>query len=57
MGQIADRQSASVQRTRSTLAGLSEVPRGTNTHTHTHTHTPMNANRAISIAAQRTQGL
>ena len=41
---------ASVQRTRSTLAGHSAGPRGTNT-------TPMNANRAIRIAAQRTQGL
>ena len=41
---------ASVQRTRPALAGLSAVPRGTNT-------TPMNANRAIRIAAQRTQGL
>ena len=48
----ANRQSpiASVQRTRSTLAGHSAVPRGTNT-------TRMNANRAIRIAAQRTQGL
>ena len=41
---------ASVQRTQTTLAGHSAVPRGTNT-------TPMNANRAIRIAAQRTQGL
>ena len=32
------------------LAGHSAVPRGTNT-------TPMNANRAIRIAAQGTQGL
>ena len=50
-GQVLDgpnRQSpiASVQRTWPTLA----VPRGTNT-------TPMNANRAIRIAAKRTQGL
>ena len=41
---------ASVQRTQSTLAGHSAVPRGTST-------TPMNANRSIRIAAQRTQGL
>ena len=41
---------ATVQRTRSILASHSAVPRGTNT-------TPMNANRAIGIAAQRTQGL
>ena len=41
---------ASVQRTRSTLAGHSAGPRGTNT-------TPTNANRAIRIAVQRTQGL
>ena len=41
---------ASVQRTRSTLAGHSADPRGTNT-------TPTNANRAIRIAVQRTQGL
>ena len=41
---------ASVQRTRSTLAGHSAVPRGTNT-------TPTNANRAIRIAMQRMQGL
>ena len=40
---------ASGQRMRPTLAGHSAVPRGTNT-------TPMNANRAIRIAAQRTQG-
>ena len=38
---------ASVQRTRLTRAGHSAVLRGTNT-------TPMNANRAIRIAAQRT---
>ena len=41
---------ASVQRTPSTLAGHSAGPCGTNT-------TPTNANRAIRIAAQRTQGL
>ena len=41
---------ASVQCTRSTLAGHSAGPRGTDT-------TPTNANRAIRIAAQRTQGL
>ena len=41
---------ASVQRTRLTLAGHSAGPRGTN-------NTPTNANRAIRIAAQRTQGL
>ena len=41
---------ASVQRTRSTLAGHSAVPRGTNV-------TRTNANRAIRIAAERTQGL
>ena len=41
---------ASVQRTRSTLAGHSADPRETNT-------TPTNANRAIRIAIQRTQGL
>ena len=41
---------ASVQRTRSTLAGHSAGLRGTNT-------TPTNANRAIRIAMQRTQGL
>ena len=40
---------ASVQRTWSTLAGHSASPRGTNTR-------PSNANRAIRIAAQRTQG-
>ena len=47
-----DRQSpiASVQRTRSTLASHSAVPRGTNVK-------QMNANRAIRIAAPRTQGL
>ena len=41
---------ASVQRTQSTLAGHSASPRGMNT-------TPTNANRAIRIAVQRTQGL
>ena len=41
---------ASVQRTRSTLANQSAVPRGTNVKR-------MNANRAMRIAAQRTQGL
>ena len=41
---------ASVRRTQSTLEGHSAVPCGTNT-------TPMNANRAIRIAAQRTQAL
>ena len=41
---------ASVQRTQSTLAGDSAVPRGTNA-------ARMNANCAIRIAAQRTQGL
>ena len=40
---------ASVQRTRSTLAGHSAGLRGTNT-------IPTNANRAIRIAVQRTQG-
>ena len=41
---------ASVQRTRPTLAGHSALPRGTSVKR-------MNANRAIRIAAQRTQGL
>ena len=41
---------ASVQRTQSTLASHSVGSRGPNT-------TPTNANRAIRIAAQRTQGL
>ena len=41
---------ASVQRTRSTLASHSAVPRGTNVKR-------TNANRAIRIAAQRTRGL
>ena len=49
-GQNRQSPIASVQRTRSTLAGHSAVPRGTNT-------TPMNANSAIRIAAQRTKGL
>ena len=48
-GQNRQSPIASVQRT-STLANHSAVPRGTNT-------TPTNANRAIRIAAQRTQGL
>ena len=38
---------ASVQRTRSTLAGIPQVPRGANA-------TPMNANRATRIATQQT---
>ena len=48
----ADRQSslASIQRTRSTLAGHSAIPHGTNV-------TRMNANRAIRTAKERTQGL
>ena len=51
MGKIANRQSlASVQRTQSTLATHSAVPRGTNVKR-------VDANRAIQIAAQRTQGL
>ena len=41
---------ASVKRPRSTLAGHSAGPRGTST-------TPTNANRAIRITVQRTQGL
>ena len=41
---------ASVQRTQSTLASHSAIPRGTNVKR-------TNANRAIRIAAQRTQGL
>ena len=49
-GQNRQSPIASVQRTQPTLAGHSAIPRGTNT-------TPMNANRAIRIAAQRTQGL
>ena len=43
-------KSLSVQRTRATLASHSAGPPGTNT-------TPTKANRAIRIAAQRTQGL
>ena len=55
IAQILDGQNrqspiASVQRMRPTLASHSAVPRGTNT-------TPMNADRAIRTAAQRTQGL
>ena len=52
MGKIANRQSpiASVQRTQSTLAGHSAIPRGKNA-------TPTHANRPIRIATQRTQGL
>ena len=49
-GQNRQSPIASVQRTRSTLAGHSAVPRRANV-------TRMNANRAIQIAAQRTQGL
>ena len=49
-GQNRQSPIASVQRTRSTLAGHSAVPLGTNT-------TPTDANRAIRIAARRTQGL
>ena len=49
-GQNRQSPIASVQRTRSTLASQSAGPRGTNT-------TPTNANRAIRIAVQRTQGL
>ena len=49
-GQNRQSPIASVQRTRSTLASHSTVPRGTNVKR-------MNANRAIRIAAQRTQGL
>ena len=49
-GQNRQSPIASVQRTLSTLAGHSAVPRGTNVKR-------MNANRAIRIAAQRTQGL
>ena len=46
-GQNRQSPIASVQRTRSTLASHSAVPRGTNVKR-------MNANRAIRIAAQRT---
>ena len=49
-GQNCQSPIASVQRTRSTLASHSAGPRGTNVKR-------MNANRAIRIAAQRTQGL
>ena len=49
-GQNRQSPFASVQRTQSTLASHSAVPHGTNT-------TPTNTNRAIRIAAQRTQGL
>ena len=49
-GQNRQSPIASVQQTQSTLASHSAVPCGTNT-------TPTNANRAIRIAAQRTQGL
>ena len=49
-GQNRQSPIASVQRTRSTLASHSAVPCGTNVKR-------MNANRAIRIAAQRTQGL
>ena len=50
MGQIANRQSLVFSERGPTLAGHSAGPRGTNT-------TPTNANRAIRIAKQRTQGL
>ena len=49
-GQNRQSPIASVQRTQSTLASHSAVPRGTRT-------TPTNTNCAIRIAAQRTQGL
>ena len=49
-GQNRQSPIASVQRTQSTLASHSAVPCGTNVKR-------MNANRAIRIAAQRTQGL
>ena len=49
-GQNRLSQTASVQQTQSTLAGHSAIPRGTNVKR-------TNANRAIRIAAQRTQGL
>ena len=49
-GQNRQSPIASVQRTQPTLAGHSAVPRGTNVKR-------MNANRAIRIAAQLTQGL
>ena len=50
MGKIGNSPIASVQRTRATLASHSAVPRGTNVK-------QMNANYAIRIAAQQTQGL
>ena len=49
-GQNRQSPIASVQRTRSTLASHSAVPRGTNVKR-------VNTNRAIRIAAQRAQGL
>ena len=49
MGKFANRQSLAVQRTRSTLASHSAVPRGTNVKR-------MNANRAIRIAAHNERG-
>ena len=49
-GQNRQSPIASVQRTRSTLASHSAAPRGANVKR-------MNANRAMRIAAQRTQGL
>ena len=49
-GQNRQSPIASVQRTRSTLASRTAIPRGTNVKR-------MNANRAIRIAGQRTQGL
>ena len=50
MGQIANRQSLCIQRTAVSLASHSAIPRATNV-------ARTNANRAIRIAAQRTQGL
>ena len=49
-GQNRQSPIASVQRTQSTLADHSAIPRGTDV-------TRMNANRAIRIAAQPKQGL
>ena len=49
-GQNRQSPIASIQRTQSTLASHSAVPSGMNT-------TPTNANCAIRIAVQRTQGL
>ena len=49
-GQNRQSPIASVQRTQSTLASHSAIPRGTNVER-------VNANRAIRIAAQQTQGL